>query len=530
MSMTTETKATGFPVSWDNPADGDLSWRFDPMHTPDVTTPLSFDLYMEPFIRGFGMLRLCQQNYYVYVHQPGMPPSAAGPVPVAAIYAGGRRWREEIIPEVQGFDEYYRLTDFDSTGAEELATELDRLVETRVRCGQLHTMATLPWWMGMMNLIGTVHELTGGDDLAAVRLVQGYGNKSVEAGKGLWKLSRLAASIPAVQETLLSLRDAPAEKQLAALAAIPPAQTFLEQLAVFLDEFGWRSGLFEFSAPTWMEDPSVPLSQIRAFIEMPDYDFPAEQQRLAEEREKFVQDTMAPLAPDERERLHAAIDAAVDIAPILEDHNYYIDQRVGVLPRRLVLAAARRLVSTGALSRAEDVFFLTREELQSALLGRADGTAGIVERRREDMEHWGKITPPEFVGAPPREEPPQDAPDRFWGTRNLRSDRPGELKGNAASAGIARGPARVLASLNEAVRFKPGDVLVTRTTMPPWTPLFAVASAVVTETGGILSHAAVTAREYGLPAVLCVQNATRLIKDGQPLEVDGTNGTVRILS
>jgi pyruvate,water dikinase len=84
--------------------------------------------------------------------------------------------------------------------------------------------------------------------------------------------------------------------------------------------------------------------------------------------------------------------------------------------------------------------------------------------------------------------------------------------------------------LNEAHRFKPGDVLVTRTTMPPWTPLFAVASAVVTETGGILSHAAVTAREYGLPAVLCVENATRSIQDGQPLEVDGSNGIVRILN
>jgi pyruvate,water dikinase len=135
-----------------------------------------------------------------------------------------------------------------------------------------------------------------------------------------------------------------------------------------------------------------------------------------------------------------------------------------------------------------------------------------------------------MVGAPPPEAPADAPPDRFWGTRNLRSDRPNELKGNAASAGVARGPARVLATLDEARRFQPGDVLVTRTTMPPWTPLFAVASAVITETGGILSHAAVTAREYGLPAVLCVENATRLIKDGQPLEVDGSNGTVRILS
>jgi pyruvate,water dikinase len=529
--VTTETKATEFPLHWDNLADADLSWRFDPMHTPDATTPLSFDLYMEPFIRGFGILRLCVQNYYVYVHQPAMPPGPAGSIPVEAIYAGGRRWREEIMPEVRSFDGHYRLTDFESMSSDELVAELDRLVEARLRCGQLHTMATLPWWMGMMNLINTVHELTGGDDLSAVRLVQGYGNKSVEAGEGLWKLSRLAASIPEIRESLLSLRDAPADKQLATLAEIPGAQPFLEQFRAFLDEFGWRSGMFEFSAPTWIEDPAIPLDQIRAFLAMPDYDFPAEQRRQAGERDTFVAETMATLKPEARARLQSAIDAAVDVASILEDHNYYIDQRVGVLPRRLVLAAAKRLTSTGALAHDEDAFYLRYAELRAALLGETAGVSELARRRRDEMARWARIAPPETVGAPKQEEPAaNEAPDRFWGTRNLRSDRPGELKGNAASAGVARGPARVLATLNEVNRFQPGDVLVTRTTMPPWTPLFAVASAVVTETGGILCHAAVTAREYGLPAVLCVENATRLIRDGQPVEVDGSNGTVRILT
>ena len=85
-------------------------------------------------------------------------------------------------------------------------------------------------------------------------------------------------------------------------------------------------------------------------------------------------------------------------------------------------------------------------------------------------------------------------------------------------------------NLSEAERVNKGDILIARTTMPPWTPLFAVANAIVVETGGILSHAAVTAREYGIPAVLGIANATRVIRDGQLIEVDGTNGTVRILT
>jgi len=529
--LTTETETTAFPVHWDNPADAELTWRFDPMHTPEVTTPLGFDLYMEPFIRGFGMIRLCQQNYYTYMHQSFVPPSGSNKVPVEAIHAGARRWREDIIPEVRGFDDHYRLTDFDAMATEELLDQLDHLVDVRVRCGQLHSIATLPWWMGMMNLIATVREATGGDDLAAVRLVQGHGSKSIEAGEALWRLSRLAASTPKVSDRLLAMDSEATKEQLEALATEPSAGPFLEVFAAFLDEFGWRSGMFEFAAPTWKEDPTTPLDQLRAFLQMPDYDFPGEQSRLASEREDALRETLSRLDSEKAEVLQAAVTAAADVVSILEDHNYYIDQRVGVLPRRLVLAAGRRLVEMGSLSAPEEVFYLRRTDLRTALIGDARGLRDLVRERAAEMERWSKVTPPATIGAPPPEvETASGEPDRFWGTHRLRSERADELRGNGASSGVARGPARVLASLKEAHRFKPGDVLVTRTTMPPWTPLFAVASAVVTETGGILSHAAVTAREYGLPAVLCVDNATRAIQDGRPLEVDGSQGIVRILS
>jgi len=529
--LTTETETTAFPVHWDDLADAELTWRFDPMHNPEVTTPLGFDLYMEPFIRGFGMLRLCQQNYYIYVHQASMPPSASNKVPVEAIHAGARRWRDEIIPEVRGFDDHYRLTDFDAMTTEELVVELDRLLDVRLRCGQLHSMAMLPWWMGMMNLIETVRELTDGDDFAAVRLVQGHGSKSVEAGEALWRLSRLAASVPGVRDRLLAMDSEATKEQLEALETEPSAGPFLEAFAAFLDEFGWRSGMYEFAAPTWNEDPAAPLSQLRAFLQMPDYDFRHEQGRLAAEREDALRAALSRLDSEKAVVLQAAVTGAADVVSILEDHNHYIDQRVGVLPRRLVLAAGRRLVDMSTLSAPEDVFYLRRTELRAALNGEANDLHDLVRDRKAEMEGWSKITPPVTIGAPPQEvSPGSGEPDRFWGTHGLRSERADELRGNGASAGVARGPARVLASLNEAHRFKPGDVLVTRTTMPPWTPLFAVASAVVTETGGILSHAAVTAREYGLPAVLCVENATRSIQDGQPLEVDGSKGIVRILS
>ncbi len=103
------------------------------------------------------------------------------------------------------------------------------------------------------------------------------------------------------------------------------------------------------------------------------------------------------------------------------------------------------------------------------------------------------------------------------------------LQGTSGSPGTARGPARVVRSLAEAGRLQPGDVLVAETTAPPWTPLFATAAAIVTDTGGVLSHCAVVAREYGIPAVVGTGAATATIEDGQLIEVDGDAGLVRLI-
>ncbi len=103
------------------------------------------------------------------------------------------------------------------------------------------------------------------------------------------------------------------------------------------------------------------------------------------------------------------------------------------------------------------------------------------------------------------------------------------MRGKAASAGVTRGAARVISSLAEAGKLQPGEVLVTKATTPPWTPLFGVATAVVTDTGGVLSHCAVVAREYGIPAVVGTGNGTQVIRDGQMLEVNGSAGTVRLM-
>jgi pyruvate,water dikinase len=506
-----------FPVTWDDPADAERTWFFGAAGTPDTLSPLGFDLYMGPFIKGFGPARARYVNYYAFYFAVMLPKNRPL-ITLERLARALRRWNDSVVPEVIAAADRFLTTDFDAMSNEQLADEIAAMPAWRKHLGRLHELAFVPYADAVALLFATYRELVEDNELAALRLVQGYGNKSVDAGHALWRVSQIAASIPAVHDRVL--RDEPAQDSLAALEAEPEARPFLDAFSAFLDEFGWRADLFEIAQPTWFEDPSIPLAQLRAYLHLPDYDPAAELERQASARDQVIAETMARLTPDGQQRLRAVLDVVKDAVRLQEDHNYYIDQRCGYAPRRLILAAGRRFFDDSA-----DVFMLHAGELIAALRGEAIDAREIASERKLEMARWAKIKPPAWIGAPPTEE---QAAQRSHFDRAGAS--PNELRGNGVSGGVARGPARVLLSLSEADRLQPGEVLVARTTMPAWTPLFAVASALVTEVGGMLSHPAVTAREYGLPAVLNVADATKRIRDGQLVEVDGTNGVVRLMS
>jgi pyruvate,water dikinase len=147
------------------------------------------------------------------------------------------------------------------------------------------------------------------------------------------------------------------------------------------------------------------------------------------------------------------------------------------------------------------------------------------------MAHFAQIVPPPVIGIPPPpSDPVEDVLFRFFGGPVDVSADPSVINGIAASPGTARGPAKVVRDLAEASKVKQGDVLVCEMTLPPWTPLFSTACAVVADTGGILSHCAIVAREYRIPCVVGTGTGTIQIKDGMILTVDGSKGIVRIES
>jgi pyruvate,water dikinase len=179
---------------------------------------------------------------------------------------------------------------------------------------------------------------------------------------------------------------------------------------------------------------------------------------------------------------------------------------------------AEQLVQAGVIHAKDDIYYLAFEELREAVRTHIVDY-GLVNRRKDEWKLYEKLTPPRVItsdgeiitGAYKRENMPPDA-----------------MAGLAVSAGITEGRARVILQMEDA-DIDDGDILVTTFTDPSWTPLFVSIKGLVTEVGGLMTHGAVIAREYGLPAVVGVENATKLIKHGQRIRVNGTEGYVEIL-
>src|SRR6185503_8551305 len=201
--------------------------------------------------------------------------------------------------------------------------------------------------------------------------------------------------------------------------------------------------------------------------------------------------------------------------------------------RRFCLDVGKRLVERGMLERADDVFLLYKDELRQAMAGQGDWKS-LVAERRASMLASAKIVPPDHLGAPtPANADPFFVAivDKMLGFLPVEpSTDPDVITGVAASPGSVQGTAKVVRSLVEASKLQQGDIMVCEMTVPTWVPLFATVSGIVADSGGILSHCAIVAREFHLPAVVGTRVGTTTIKDGMTITVDGTKGMVRIES
>jgi rifampicin phosphotransferase len=333
---------------------------------------------------------------------------------------------------------------------------------------------------------------------------------SAEQGYRVSDLAQLAQTDRDALEWLLANRDPHA------WTTLPPGSPFRRAFQGFLDEFGHRAALETDAAnPRWVEDPSTLLAMIReqiaAHATADPRDRARERYRLAEVELRAKLPLLAPAARWMARGLRRAWAARELGKSALV---------AAVLPlRHLVLEIGRRLAAAGQLETPEQVFDLTSADLGSWLDGRWDGRGAdeLTTDRRLRREAWLQEEAADVIageGAAAVAAPsPQSPTNGVW-------------RGIAVSSGHATGPARIVRSPEDAAHLTYGDILVAPSTDPGWTPLFLRASAVVMETGGYLSHGAIVAREYGLPAVVNIPGFLRQVNDGDTLDVNGDEGTV----
>jgi phosphohistidine swiveling domain-containing protein len=543
-----------FPVAF-APGEEGLLWDRDRSHFPGQLTTLEGDFFGRFVAHGMAHAfaryavplagaRGRAINGYLYT---AFVPLDAAPDELAARAAESEAalravvgrledaWEEEWLPEITA--RLRAMEAADPRGVPStvgLVDVLEGYWEHMERLWELHFEIVFAAYVAVSDFADLHRELFGGDDFDAYRLLHGTPTRTFEVGCDLWHLSRVARRSPEVAAVLASrpARDLPA-----ALEAVPAGRAVLTQLDRHLAAFGHRTASWGLTTPSFMEDPTPVLQMLKDYAAQPDEASPGiELERLARERDAAVVDARRRLAGYPAPvvaRFEALLAAAQTGLLLTEDHGFYIDAWSVSLVRELLSEMGARLVADGILDDPEDVLLLTYDELRVAALDLpgTDPRCLVAEHRAALAAHAGASPPPALGTVPAGSSPSSPllrVAARFSGIPAPAVD-PDVVTGAPGSSGRVTGVARVVASLAEASRLAPGDVLVAATTAPPWTPLFALVGAVVTDAGGILSHSAVVAREYAIPAVVGAGTATVTIRDGDLVEVDGDAGTVRIL-
>ncbi len=537
------TPAADFPVVWDDPTEAELTWERDDMHMPHVVAPLTVD-YISVIAHGYGygaarfeapleFLGRVWNGYAYFTMRRAWPEDeAAREAGRAALTERYRQhirevrayWDGRAVPELRRIRQWFRSVRVDELPADKLAEAWNIAWRLAERGWSIHFYAITGPYQVMDDLADLYESVfPNAPSGEALRLVQGGIDELQAMERGLERLTALAAAEPAISELLLR-DDRPT---LADLEAEPTAGSFVGEFRRFLDEHGHLGGSFDDLAfPSWNEEPGMLLADLGRRLRHPGPSAAERRVGLAAEAAALADGMRAKLVddPERLARFAELLAYARDVGPLTEVHNYWIDRLIQSCLRGFVMRVGARLVSTGVLGVPTDILFLRRTDVPTLVRRPADRQAFVAERRAEHARQ-AMITPPRHLGKPPDEGA---AGDRFDGAR-FQPAEDGTLRGTGASAGIVRGTARIVLGPADFGRVAAGDIVVAPSSNPSWVPLFGIAGGLLTDTGGVLSHAAVVAREFALPAVVGLGDATTRITEGATVELDGTTGLVRLL-
>ncbi len=337
----------------------------------------------------------------------------------------------------------------------------------------------------------------------------------------LWRIACDIRANPLLERLAVTT---PVQRLLGALRATPEAAAVCRAIEDYLDCHGHQIYTLDFAEPVQAEQPVEIMRSLQALVLQADYDPRERQRELAGQRKRALDAARAHFSGRQRRRFLTLLRRARRCYPSRERAMFHMGRAWTVL-RPLALELGRRLVDAGTLGAPDDVFFLETAEIARSIRALRVGEGmpsyrDLARHRRSLREARRRLSPPPEVPGPPpwasRPEPEESKHDAV-------------LTGSAVSPGKVSAAASLILTAADFAKMRPDTVLVCPTTTPAWTPLFPKAAGLVTDIGGILAHGSIVAREYGIPAVLGLKDATKRIADGQRITVDGDMGTVTLL-
>jgi pyruvate,water dikinase len=362
----------------------------------------------------------------------------------------------------------------------------------------------------------------------------GFDSTPIRAEKSLYDLGMWCGEHPKLAAALL---DTPSERTLELLRMEEPPVGMGERVwddwrlrfQAHLESYGYAVYNLDFVNPVPADDPAPLFDTLKFYLRGQGQNPHERQRRMVRRREEATKAVLERLDPARGRLIGSPLRWAQDAAPVREDALADTGLAWPVM-RRMLLELGRRLVEAGAVEKPADVFWLRWDELEDKAGSLDAGAtqlaslADSVEQRKMLWRGQRRVTPPQLL--------PRGTWLKFFERLMpaASEEQTGDtINGVAASSGQVTAPARVLSGPEDFGQMQPGEVLVAGITTPAWTSLFAMASAVVTDVGGPLSHSSIVAREYDIPAVLGTGVATRRIRSGQRIQVDGEAGTVTLL-
>ena len=563
-------------------------WFMDGVHTPEVIPPWDATILEYAIIAlsqyntrhyvippAFGVdLRFL--NGYMYLSPVGVadPEEIGARVPEFAeragyyfqnwdrLYAAWMPKVRALIDQLEAIsftplphrEDMAVITEGRGTGsALDLLTTYHRLVDLTLKLWHHHFEFLNLGYAAYLDFFGCCKQLFPSiPDQAIAKMVAGIQVDLFQPDDEIKKLAQLAVELGLADRFAGSDPPPPASEVLDGLRGDPQGDKWLaawEEAKQPWFNFSAGSGFYH-SDKVWLENLDIPLGFLRTYIAKVQRGETLERpmEAVIAERDRIVAEYSDLIDSDEdRATFGAKLGLARTVFPYVENHNFYVEHWAHSVVWRKMRDLGRLLVKAEFFADPDDVFLLSRHEVPEVLFDLYHGWAvGVpsrgpkywpreMARRNGIMNALRQWSPPPALGVPP-EVITEPFTVMLWGitSDSVRqwlggAQADGGLSGFAASPGIAEGPARVIMSADGIADLREGEILVAPLTAPSWAPVFGKIAATVTDVGGIMSHAAIVCREYGLPAVTGTAFGTKTIKTGQRLRVDGNAGTVTII-